>query len=160
MLTDRAIISPCGQYRYELRREWAPMLDSSCMTFIMLNPSTADATQDDPTIRRCIGFARREKCTGIRVLNLFAFRATYPQDLLVASDPVGPENDSYLQRIPDDGIIVLAWGSMTTPTIRKRREVVLQILSGKTLWCLGKNADGQPKHPLYIPGNARIIKCS
>lgn len=86
-------ISECGTYRYWLCREWSPGLDS--LVWLMLNPSTADATQDDPTIRRCMGFARRWGYGGITVVNLYAYRATNPRDLLTAADPVGPENDRY-----------------------------------------------------------------
>lgn len=88
----RASISPCGLYRYSLERWW----DTSCYAryYIMLNPSTADAEVDDPTIRRCMGLAKRDRFGGIVVLNLFAFRATSPADMKAAADPVGPENDA------------------------------------------------------------------
>jgi hypothetical protein len=108
-LEQNAVISACDRYRYVLRRQVGP--GARIATFIMLNPSTADATQDDPTIRRCIGFARQWGCGQLVVLNLFAFRATDPVDLKRAADPVGPDNESWFRRIlPSDGPVVCGWG--------------------------------------------------
>src|SRR5689334_19453129 len=110
-LEDNAVISACGRYRYVLTRQVGP--GSRRATFVMLNPSTADATNDDPTIRRCIGFAREWGCGRLVVLNLFAFRATDPADLKRAIDPVGPENRDWFERTlrpPHDGPLVCAWG--------------------------------------------------
>src|SRR6185369_17379869 len=89
-----AVISKCGKYRYSLRREWIGGAGTVC--FIMLNPSTADASVDDPTIRRCIGFAQRWGYQILEVVNLYAYRATRPRDMFAAADPVGPENEYYL----------------------------------------------------------------
>lgn len=80
-------LSPCGLYRFWLTRCWAPA--KPCALFIMLNPSTADHEQDDATIRKCIGFARRWGMGSIRVANLFAYRATKPDDLKRADNPIG-----------------------------------------------------------------------
>src|SRR5262245_40859152 len=93
----RAVFSSCGTYRYVLRREIGP--GDTTATFIMLNPSTADAARDHPTIRRCIGFARRWGCGQLVCLNLFAFRATDPARLKCAADPVGPRNEDWFRRI-------------------------------------------------------------
>src|SRR5262245_19133112 len=92
--TKEALISPCGLYRYWLTRTWDNSLRRVC--WVMLNPSTADAEQDDPTIRRCVGFARSWGAGGIIVVNLFAFRASDPKALLRAADPVGPDNDGHI----------------------------------------------------------------
>lgn len=122
-----AEISKCGRYRYELRRDVRDMYvmdppHHKQILFIMLNPSTADAEQDDATIRRCKTFAVKFKCTELVVVNLFAYRATKPKDLLTAVDPVGPDNASYVTQAADEvlrsnsgfgpeGIIIAAWGA-------------------------------------------------
>lgn len=157
-----AAISPCGKYRYLLTRDWQrPLLMSSyqcSMLFVMLNPSTADATVDDPTIRRCMGFSRRETCYGIRVVNLFAFRATDPGELLCAEDPVGPLNNSYIEFHAGIGgsesPVVVAWGKHPAALPRLQQ---LPVLRGQKLLCLGTNKDGSPKHPLYVPKNAPLV---
>lgn len=116
---------------------------------IGLNPSTADARQDDPTIRRCIGFARDWGYGGLVVTNLFAFRATYPADLKAAADPVGPRNDAWIRRMAGQvEIIVAAWGNDGLWLDRSER--VQQMLAGR-LHCLRLNAGGEPAHPLYLP---------
>ena len=110
LLTEAdAVISDCERYRYRLTRRWD---DGPTCTFIMLNPSTADARKDDPTIRRCIGFARREGCAALLVINCFAFRATKPADLFAAEDPIGPENDRHIMAasLDADGQVIAAWG--------------------------------------------------
>lgn len=113
-----AEISSCGLYRYVLWRRWDK--SKPRLVYIMLNPSTADASSDDATIRVCCGRARRMGFGGIRVLNLFAFRATKPADLWKAADPVGPENDhkieSYLEQTTEDwkGMHIAAWGDGST----------------------------------------------
>ena len=93
-----AIISPCGRYRYVLKRNLPQAIRwvKPCL-FVMLNPSVADAELDDPTIRRCIGFAKREGCTELTVVNLFAYRSTDPEGLLIQTrDPIGDMNDAYI----------------------------------------------------------------
>lgn len=156
-----AILSPCGSFRYLLWRRWSkwhPLLEGD-MAFLMLNPSTADALKDDPTIRRCIGFAKREGCGGIKVVNLFAYRSPSPKDLLSAPDPVGPENNEYIIRQVYPGRpIILAWGSVDKKH-GSRVDEVMGILheNGWNLWCLGTNSDGSPKHPLYLSRNCPIM---
>lgn len=153
-----AVISSCGAYRYHLVRTWREPLFLSTracnLAFIMLNPSTADHAVDDPTIRRCMGFARREGYCGIDVVNLYALRATDPSELCAAADPVGPENDAYLLRCLANGEAVAAWGSV--PFARERILHVLSLLRGVKMFCLGANKDGSPKHPLYVPKNAAL----
>jgi hypothetical protein len=123
--------------------------------FVMLNPSTADAEQDDPTIRRCMGFARTWGFGGIVVLNLYAYRATKPTDLWRATDPVGPENDrllgDYLARAE---LIVAAWGAHAKP----QRIQALQKMAAvrdAALHCLGVTKAGAPRHPLYVRGGTQ-----
>lgn len=141
-----AVISECGRYRYALTRRWS---DGPNCGFIMLNPSTADAERDDPTIRRCIGFARREGCGGLIVLNLFAYRATKPEDMAAASDPVGPHADHHLldfiQNV--DGPLIAAWGSHW---MAKTRAADVTAMIGSHCSCLGKTKNGSPRHPLYV----------
>jgi hypothetical protein len=104
-----AIISPCRLYRYQLARIWDDSLPR-CL-FAGLNPSKADGSQDDPTVRRMIGFARDWGYGGLFVVNLFAFRATDPKDMKAAIDPIGPENDDYIRRLTAYcDITIAAWG--------------------------------------------------
>ena len=154
-----AIISPCGQYRYCLKRESEQLFPGkSPALFVMLNPSTADACQDDPTIRRCRGFAKSWDCDGIIVANLYALRSTDPSELWRHADPVGPDNDMHLHLLAN-GVcdVVCAWGKHAKP---ERVEQVVKVLqsSGARLWCLGVNKDGSPKHPLYIRADQPLIR--
>ena len=108
--TTRAIFDPTGTYRYSLWREWCA--DSPPIAFIMLNPSTADDQKDDPTIRRCIGFAHAWGFGALEVVNLFAYRATDSRKLLGVDDPVGSENDNYIvQAVELCPFVVVAWGT-------------------------------------------------
>lgn len=181
-----ATISACGNYRYRLWREWrlhplpaqwdmwteddgSPSLDGagqqlgeplSCV-FVMLNPSTADGEQDDPTIRRCVGFAKRLGFDRLDVVNLFAWRATSPKDMLGIGpdrDPVGVDNQRQIQRALDSaGLIICAWG--TNGGHLSQDETVLGWIESAN-WknapvvSLGVTADGFPKHPLYLPSDA------
>ena len=151
-LEDNAVISSCGQYRYLLTRQVGP--GSRTATFIMLNPSAADATNDDPTIRRCIGFARQWGRGRLAVLNLFAVRATDPADMKRAVDPVGLENRDWFDQMlssPDAGPVICAWG--VHGEHRGQDVTVLVWLEGYGIrpLALGVTRDGHPKHPLYLP---------
>lgn len=150
-----ASLSTCGRYRYRLTRVWSP--SEPLLPFIMLNPSTADATVDDPTIRRCKGFAERERYGGIVVVNLYGLRATRPDVLWGTSDPIGPENDHAIARVTIDarGPIVCAWGVNGDVMNRgaKVLEFIEQIAAVDRLVCLGKTKSGAPRHPLYVPAN-------
>lgn len=148
-----AVLSPCGRYRYSLRREWGVVAGRTAC-FVMLNPSTADASIDDPTIRRCIGFARSWGCTALEVRNLFALRATDPKALRKADDPIGPEGDRYLSGIDAD-IVVAAWGA-GVPFARDKRALV-DLLAGHSLFCLGVTKQGHPRHPLYVRGDVLTV---
>lgn len=151
-----AVISDDGAYRYVLNRRWNGY--GPVMCWICLNPSTADATADDPSIRRMMGFARREGCGGICVLNLFALRATNPRQLASHRDPVGPDNDQWLRGLRADAVqvpVTVAWGA--NPMARRRAFRVLDLLEGVPLWCLGTTADGSPKHPLYLRLNTKLV---
>jgi len=156
-----AVISYCGAYRYTLKRKWAA--EFYPMLFVMLNPSTADAVDDDPTIRRCIGFAKREHCTAILVLNLFAFRSPSPREMMAASDPVGPNNDDYLcsaffNAALRGAPIVAAWGAHGN--FQRRAAAVLSLATSQQakLMCLGRTSSGAPRHPLYLPKDAPLAE--
>lgn len=146
-----AVISPCQRYRYRLGREW--LTGKGGVLFVMLNPSTADAEKDDPTIRRCIGFAQRWGFQRLTVGNLFAWRATNPSDLLVADDPVGVENDYHLAEMSQEAdAVIVAWG--VPGAYRDRGPYVLRrVLAGK-IEHLGLTKEGHPKHPLYLSNDA------
>lgn len=147
-----AVISECNSYRYLLTRKIAqPIRWVKPMVFVMLNPSTADSRHDDPTIRRCMGFAKREGCTDLIVVNLFALRATDPKELEIHPDPVGPSNDLYLGKalasaISTNGIVVAGWGA--NHLAWDRISPILKRFG--PIKCLGKTKEGQPRHPLYV----------
>jgi len=152
-----AVISPCQKYRFLLTRELGG--DGGTCLFIMLNPSTADASTDDPTIRRCIGFAQRLGCSRLEVVNLFAYRATSPEDMKRASDPVGDGNLEHLGVAATKAqYVIAAWGAHGS--YRQQGEIVLGILEliGVRARCLGKTKDGIPRHPLYLPSDATLIE--
>ncbi len=143
-----AEISECGQYRYALGRQWG---DGQTVAFIMLNPSTADADRDDPTITRCIHFARSWGYGGLVVANLYAYRATDPSELWRTADPVGPENDEHLTRVAAGcALLVAAWGANAKPG---RIAQVLALPGMGRLHALGLTKAGQPRHPLYLRGD-------
>jgi hypothetical protein len=148
-----AILSPCGTYRYQLTRWWGR---GAPMTFIMLNPSTADGEVDDPTIRRCMSFARRDGYSGIVVVNLYALRATDPREIDRHPDPDGPCNLAYLEEAAqvsgERGYpLVCAWGTRGGHHGR----FVAELLAGQggNLQCLGTTLEGHPRHPLYVAAN-------
>jgi hypothetical protein len=145
--------SPAREYRYLLTRIWDPAVKPA--VFLMLNPSTADALEDDPTIRRCTSFARREGAGGLIVVNLFAFRSTDPRALLRHPDPVGRDNGRFIrQAVGMGGTVVCAWGA--APVAGERgREVAMELgRRGVPLFCLGTTSLGEPRHPLYLPKGA------
>ena len=150
-----AVLSDCGTYRYALMRRWA---EGHPLRFVMLNPSTADAEQDDPTIRRCIGFAKREGYAALIVLNLYAYRSTDPKALLTCADPVGPDNDRILRNhllsaTEGHNPVVAAWGVNARP---ERVERVLNLWPGVDWRCLGMTKDRHPRHPLYVRGDQSL----
>ena len=154
----KAHFSRCGRYRYALERTFSGAGGDSSVLLVMLNPSTADAEQDDPTIRRCQGFARRLGAERLLVGNLYAWRATRPKDLFAATDPVGPANDRWLRSLARraDRIIV-AWGAHAPVA---RSEAVSRLLArcGKPLLALGSTAAGQPRHPLYLRSDSPLFE--
>lgn len=157
MKTD-AVISNCGQYRYVLTRRFDDMLaDHPLALFLMLNPSTADADLDDPTIRRCIGFAKAWGCSGVVVVNLYALRSTDPSQLWRHEEPVGKMNDKWISRLGAESVdVICAWGANAKA---ERVEEVVKMLesNGARLWCLGTTKSGAPRHPLYVKADQKLI---
>lgn len=144
-----AVISDDGKYRYALWRDWNAALP--LVTWCMLNPSTADADVDDPTIRRCIGFSRRLGYGGMEVVNLYAYRVTSPRELWrierYGGDVFGPRNQDFqLAATPEGRTVICAWGA------NKGRFYP----DTNTLYCLGKTKDGYPRHPLYLSGSVGL----
>ncbi|MGZ3611653.1 MAG: DUF1643 domain-containing protein [Ktedonobacteraceae bacterium] len=150
-----AIFDIHGKYRYALWRSWS--VYHPRIVFILLNPSTANEYKNDPTIRRCMGFARAWKFGSIEVVNLFAYRATNYRDLFNVSDPVGAENNRFImQAVERCSTVVLSWG--TRGTLLDRDRQVMSLLAGRNdLYCLGITKNGQPRHPLYVKGNACLV---
>lgn len=197
-----AKLSACGLYRYELRRRWQLTFSCTCdvpfgkhdppcperpFCVIGLNPSIADATQDDPTIRRCIAFAKREGCGELVMLNLYALRATDPGDLLlrgflgrpndrtetidlrpavaVAESSVGPENNHTIAAVLVEvanrgGVVVAAWGSTDAKLHAPRVAVVRKLIGTLPVMCFGVTKDGSPRHPLYLRADAPLVPWS
>lgn len=148
-----AEVSSCGRYRYALGRWW----DSSrrSVLFIGLNPSTANASLDDPTLRRCMRFAQTWGYGGIVLANLFAFRSIRPHVLAQLPDPIGPDNDAWLNRLRAAAdLAVAAWGN--GGSLQNRAAVVAERLA--PLHCLGRTLSGAPRHPLYVPADTELLE--
>ncbi|MFE5730202.1 DUF1643 domain-containing protein, partial [Streptomyces sp. NPDC056528] len=141
-------------HRYALTRTWAP--GGTHRAYVLLNPSTATADQNDPTVRRLVGFAQRDGHGGLVLANLFGLRSTDPSFLTAPLDAVGPHNDSMLELLAETARDVTvgwgAWGRL------RRAAVVEQALTahGARLWSLGTTRTGHPRHPLYLPANATL----
>jgi hypothetical protein len=140
-----------GRYRYALWRAWSA--DYPRIVFILLNPSTADVQKNDPTIRRCMGFARDWQFGAVEVVNLFAYRATDGRELLKAVDPIGEENNRFLMcAVERCSTVVVGWGTRGT-LLGRDREVISLLAGRKDVYCLGTTKGGHPRHPLYLRGD-------
>lgn len=152
-----ALFDPTGRYRYSLTRTWDSAANRVC--FCLLNPSTADAVRDDPTLRRCLGYARRWGFGSVEVVNIFALRATDPRELRRADDPVGPRNDAAIRRAARRAALVVAgWGAHGA--LLDRGDAVRRLLislSDVDVVTLGHTKSGHPRHPLYTRADARTI---
>ena len=151
------------QYRFQLIREWDNMFPDQFgkMCFIMLNPSTANATTDDPTIRRCVSFAKREGCNKLVVVNLFSIISPDPVTLK-GEHTIGNKNDALIvESALTSDVVVCAWGSFGKYIHDRDIEVmkILEMQKIKTM-CLGITKDGYPRHPLYVAGKTELIKYS
>lgn len=147
-----ATISRCGLYRYSLDRAWG---HGKTITFIGVNPSTADASIDDATVRRWRGFSERWGFASFTVVNLFAFRSTDVGALASAQDAIGPENDRYIRAaIGAADLVVPCWGDRgkLPRALRPRIDAVRELLRTGTapVQVFGLTAGGDPKHPLML----------
>lgn len=149
MIERDAVISSCGKYRYMLRRTWDEKKPRAL--FVMLNPSTADASIDDATIRSCIRLSKSWGHGSFEVVNLFAFRSTDPHNLKLAGDPVGSDNDLAIESAKHRcDVAICAWGAHQMAE-RRASHVAGLLRSGRpAIFCLGRTKAGHPKHPLYI----------
>lgn len=156
-----ARFSPCRNYRYTLWRRWQPDCPiESMVAFIGLNPSTADETEDDPTIRRCIGFTKSWGFDGFVMLNLFGFRATNPKVMFVQTDPIGTDNNTAIQHVAARvGGVVCAWGTHGVHRLRGFHvHSMLSQMSLENVWHLGLTDGGFPKHPLYLKSTTERVR--
>lgn len=152
------IFSPCRTWRYTLERAWAPPEGyrgaREVAAFIGLNPSTANEVKNDPTVTRCINYARRWGFHGMFMLNIFALRSTDPRALYRHPDPIGPETNHYLTEVvqrPEVSLVVAAWGNHGALLSRGWNVINLVRNSGVNLYRLGElTKQGQPRHPLYL----------
>ena len=151
-----AVISDCGTYRYSLTRVWDK--GRGLLVFCMLNPSTADGKENDPTIRKCIGFAMRLGFGGIHVVNLSAFRAKKPSDLRKAKYAPGPDNLQYLREAFAGNTVVLAWGAhgAEVPLLARGARELAKIHADQV--CILRDTKyGHPEHPLMLPYSCELI---
>lgn len=156
-MISNAVISDCKMYRYWLKRVWDEKLPMAI--YVMLNPSTADATENDQTIRLCMSWARKLGRGGIGVVNLFSYRSTYPHELLSALSngvdmAVGPDTEAYykaaIEAFPN-ALYIAAWGNYGHLVDRGRQVSKYFEAAGAPLHCIGVTKDGSPRHPLRVP---------
>ncbi len=155
-----ALFDSSRRYRYRLNRCWPSHGSRSGklnVAFVMLNPSCANETADDPTLRACIQFAQRWGFGSLSVVNLFGYCTTHPADLKTVADPIGPKNDAYLiAAVEQAQQVVLAWGNAGVFLGRDRTILSLLAPYHAKLSYLQINRSGQPRHPIYIPRNAPL----
>ncbi|MEI8668573.1 MULTISPECIES: DUF1643 domain-containing protein [Pseudoalteromonas] len=151
-MKNTAELSECRKYRYALWRTWDAT--KPIVMFIGLNPSTADENNDDPTLIRCINFAKFWGYGGVCMSNLFAYRATEPRDMKAAKDPIGSNNDAWLTKLSNDAqLVICAWGN--DGSFLKRSKQILELMPN--LNYLKLNKSGEPAHPLYLSAKLKPI---
>jgi hypothetical protein len=154
-----AVFSDDGKYRYVLTRDWGAA-PGRLAVFVGLNPSVADARQDDRTVQKCWRWARKWSYSSFVMLNVYAFRATDPKRLGTVSDSVGLYNDVFLSAYASAAsFVVAAWGNGVGDKERllEVREILVSSSTGP-LHCLGVTANGNPRHPLYLPADTAPIQ--
>ena len=150
-MINSAVLSGDGMYRYSLTRQWNFRSSPQTVTWIGLNPSTADVQVNDPTIRKAIKFSRAWGYDKLNFINPFAYRATSPDDLLEAEDPIGLYNGHYvIEALDRSDLIIAAWGVSCPKSLCVVIGGMVGMLRGYRTHCLGLTKDGSPKHPLYI----------
>lgn len=159
MVRGSALFSPCELYRYDLTREWG---SGPTVVWVMLNPSTADAEQDDPTIRRCIGFSKAWGYGSLVICNQWAWRSTDPKLLLKLGDPRGPRNAEVIaSHIANAELAVAAWGAnagkMAKVGYSRLNVEGMAQRCGVRMSCLGLTKEGHPRHPLYVHRDQPLV---
>lgn len=158
-LTSGAVISDDELYRYRLFRRWGWGTEKGTPLWVLLNPSTADYQEDDPTVRRCVGFSKAWGYDSMEIVNLYGWRATDPGELAEVDDPIGPKNDHHLAEALDRKVqvVICAWGTKSPRS--ERAKAVLQLIeaAGHVPMCLHRTKDGHPGHPLYLRSTLRPI---
>ena len=150
-----AQFSACRKYRYALWRTWDE--SKPYAMFVGLNPSTADEVNNDPTVIRCINFAKSWGYGGLCMANLFAYRATEPDEMMAAVEPVGSANDDWLVNLANEaGVVVAGWGN--DGRYLNRSKDVVGLLPN--LHYLKRNKSGEPAHPLYLKSDLRPVPMS
>lgn len=150
-----AVFNKERTHRYWLTRRWSP---GPLCVFVMLNPSTADAFRNDPTVKRCLDFARRENCGALTVLNIFAVRSTDPAALYGHPDPIGPHNDRFIDLCTQQAdLVVAAWGVHGAYLDRGRLVAAGLVEHEVRPMCLGTTSAGFPRHPLYVRANTPLV---
>ncbi len=145
------------KYRYTLERHWAPLVPP--LVWILLNPSTADAFRDDPTVKRCMGFSMNSGAGGCLILNLFAWRSTNPGGLLHTKDPVGPDNDGYIRHWVAKGLnVVLGWGCMHKKLLWRPLQVLKLLDKSKLYYLRPTTVHHEPNHPLFLSSKLRPVE--
>lgn len=165
-MSASAEFSPCGRYRHTLWRTWTPLREEAAFAlWIGMNPSTADATHDDPTVRRMVNRTRAMGLESLCVCNVMDYRATNPNDLrhLMFTTRAGPRSEANLPAISRNASIahrvIVAFGAIPEPLRRYARDVVEMLIGqGVPLWCLGTTADRSPRHPLYVKSDAPLVR--
>ena len=154
-MKNTAKLSNCRRYRYALWRTWDD--SKPYVLFVGLNPSTADETSDDPTLTRCVNYAKAWGYGGVCMANLFAFRATEPLDMKASKDPIGTENNEWLKKLADEvAIVVAAWGN--DGSYLGRSIQVKNLIPN--MYCLKLNKTGEPAHPLYLAAKLHPVSMS
>lgn len=147
-----AIFSDCRKYRYDLWRVWDK--SKSCVVFIGLNPSTANEIENSPTLNKCVAYAKRFEFGGLHMINLFAYIATNPKDMLIADDPIGIDNNRWISQICNNRDTIAVWSNHGK---HRNRDVDVKKLIAN-LKCLKINKNGTPAHPLYLSKDIIPIK--
>ncbi len=157
MMQKSALLSTDGVYRYWLKREWDDSLNM--LVWCCLNPSIADHEIDDPSVKKMIGFTKLFGYGGFMLVNALAFRSTDPKGVPSGLRGVGPDNDEWISQIAHDRTVICAWGADKNLSKSGRAWEVkrlLQLVSRGEIYCLGKTANGSPKHPLYLPYGTKM----
>ena len=156
----KADLSRCGKYRWCLERRWSPLLPNHTITFVGLNPSTADDLTDDNTTTRLINFAKKWGYNEMLLVNLCAFRSTDPDELQKQRHPIGDETDDYIRRAIDRAhSICCCWGD-GGDLFPDRCQAIIQMIPDGKRYCLGTTNKKQPRHPLYLPNETHLEKWS